>query len=244
MSQNIYDNQDFFEKYIKLDRQVRGLDGAPEWKSVKKLLPPLNGKRVIDLGCGFGWFCRFAVEQGAKSALGIDISKNMIAKANTFPHNPAITYEVADLEELQLSANSFDLAYSSLTFHYIKNFEKLVKTIHRALTPKAKLVFTMEHPIYTAPSSQKFITDSEGKRIYPLNNYQIEGKRISNWLADGVVKQHIKMDTIFNTLIDTGFNILHVEEWEPSTEQLKEHPEWAEELDRPLFLLISAQKAS
>lgn len=243
MTQNIYDNQDFFGRYSKLDRQVKGLEGVPEWKSVRALLPNLKGKRIIDLGCGFGWFCRFAVEQGAKSALGIDISKTMISKAKTFPFNSAITYEVADLEKLQLPKESFDFAYSSLTFHYIKNFKQLIATIYKALTSKSILVFTMEHPIYTAPSSLKFITEKGGKRIYPLNNYQIEGERISNWLINGVVKQHRKMDTIINTLIDTGFKILHIDEWKPNNEQLKQNPEWSEELDRPLFLIISAQKS-
>lgn len=242
MTQNIYDNQDFFEKYSKLDRQTKGLDGAPEWSSIKKLIPDLKEKRVVDLGCGFGWFCRFAIKQGAKSARGIDIPKNMIAKAKTFPSCPTITYKVADLEELQLPKGSFDFAYSSLTFHYINNFQQLVTTIYQSLTSKSRFVFTMEHPIYTAPSSQKFVTDKEGKKIYPLNNYQIKGKRISNWLTNGVIKQHRKMDTIINTLVDTGFKILHIEEWKPSREQLKHNPEWSEEIDRPLFLLISVQK--
>ncbi|OGK26861.1 SAM-dependent methyltransferase [Candidatus Roizmanbacteria bacterium RIFCSPHIGHO2_02_FULL_39_9] len=242
MTQNIYDNNDFFDKYSNLDRQTRGLVGAPEWSSIKKLLPNLKGKRVIDLGCGFGWFSRFAVNQGAKSALGIDISKNMIAKAKDFSSNRVVTYKVADLEKLQLSKGSFDFAYSSLTFHYIKNFKKLIHTIYQGLTSRSMLVFTMEHPIYTAPSIQKFTTNKDGKRIYPLNNYQIEGERISNWLVSGVIKQHKKMDTILNTLIDTGFRILHIEEWKPSNEQLKQNPEWSEEMDRPLFLIISVQK--
>jgi 16S rRNA G1207 methylase RsmC len=37
-----------------LDRSVRGLDGAPEWPAIVRLLPELRGKRVVDLGCGFG----------------------------------------------------------------------------------------------------------------------------------------------------------------------------------------------
>lgn len=206
------------------------------------MLPDLKGKRIVDLGCGFGWFCRFAIEKGAKSVLGIDISKNMISKAKSFPFSSFITYKVADLEELQLPKRSYDFAYSSLTFHYIKNFKQLIATIYKALTSKSIFVFIMEHPIYTAPSSQKFTSDKEGKKIYPLNNYQVEGKRISNWLVNGVVKQHRKMDTVINTLIDTGFKILHIEEWKPSNEQLKQNPEWSEEMDRPLFLIISAQK--
>lgn len=65
MTQNIYDNPDFFAGYATLARSVQGLDGAPEWPALCALLPDLNGKRIADLGCGYGWFCRYALEAGA-----------------------------------------------------------------------------------------------------------------------------------------------------------------------------------
>lgn len=65
MSQNIYDNPDFFAGYATLPRSAEGLNGAPEWTAMQTLLPSLAGKSVIDLGCGYGWFCRWAKEQGA-----------------------------------------------------------------------------------------------------------------------------------------------------------------------------------
>jgi 2-polyprenyl-3-methyl-5-hydroxy-6-metoxy-1,4-benzoquinol methylase len=65
MTQNIYDNPDFFEGYSQLSRSVRGLAGAPEWPALRTLLPDLHNLRVVDLGCGFGWFCRWARENGA-----------------------------------------------------------------------------------------------------------------------------------------------------------------------------------
>ena len=54
MAQNIYDNDDFFAKYSTFRRQVEGLDGAPEWASLRAMLPDMRGLRVLDLGCGFG----------------------------------------------------------------------------------------------------------------------------------------------------------------------------------------------
>lgn len=69
MAQNIYDNPDFFAGYIQLPRQVQGLDGAPEWPATRAMLPDLSGRRVIDLGCGFGWASRWMREQGAASVL-------------------------------------------------------------------------------------------------------------------------------------------------------------------------------
>ncbi|MEW5716958.1 hypothetical protein AB1462_32430 [Pseudomonas sp. SB113] len=58
MAQNIYDQPDFYEGYGQLPRSLYGLDGAAEWASIRALLPDLKGKKIIDLGCGFGWFCR------------------------------------------------------------------------------------------------------------------------------------------------------------------------------------------
>ena len=40
-------------------------EGAPEWPDLEAMLPPLSGLRVLDLGCGYGWFCRWARAAGA-----------------------------------------------------------------------------------------------------------------------------------------------------------------------------------
>jgi len=77
----IYDNEEFFERYSWLGRSVEGLDGAPEWPALCALLPDLRGLKVLDLGCGFGWFCRWARQKGAAHVLGIDVSERMLARS-------------------------------------------------------------------------------------------------------------------------------------------------------------------
>src|SRR5205085_9964966 len=81
MTQNIYDDAGFFAGYSALPRSIHGLDGAPEWPTLRALLPDLNGLRVLDLGCGFGWFCRYARGAGAASVTGYDVSERMLARA-------------------------------------------------------------------------------------------------------------------------------------------------------------------
>ena len=110
MTQNIYDNPDFFDGYSRMRRSVEGLDGAAEWPAMRALLPELTGTRVVDLGCGFGWFCRWARGHGAAEALGIDVSEKMLARARRDTADPAIRCEQADLEGLELPPGSFDLA--------------------------------------------------------------------------------------------------------------------------------------
>ena len=136
MAQNIYDTDEFFRGYSQLPRSVHGLNGAPEWQAIRELLPNLTGKRVVDLGCGFGWFARWARLHGAASVLGLDISENMIGRARAETSDATIEYGIADLDTLDLPANSFDLTYSSLAFHYITDFAMLTRTIHRSLVSK------------------------------------------------------------------------------------------------------------
>src|SRR6516162_4286802 len=82
MTQNIYDNEEFFAGYSRLRRSVEGLDGMPEWPALRALLPDLLGRKVLDLGCGFGWFCRWAREQGASNVVDVDVSEKMLARAS------------------------------------------------------------------------------------------------------------------------------------------------------------------
>jgi len=134
-----------------------GLDGAPEWPAIRSLLPNLQGKRVVDLGCGFGWFARWARKHGAARILGVDLSENMIARAKVDTDDPGIEYVIDDLEQVALPEASFDFAYSSLVFHYIHNFDRLVKAVFRALVPHAHFIFTIEHPIYMASNVARLV---------------------------------------------------------------------------------------
>ena len=75
MKENKYDDENFFQKYSEMYRSVHGLAGAGEWQALRGLLPDFRGKCVLDLGCGYGWHCKYAAEQGAREVLGTDISR-------------------------------------------------------------------------------------------------------------------------------------------------------------------------
>ncbi|QNI37022.1 class I SAM-dependent methyltransferase [Edaphobacter albus] len=242
MTQNIYDREEFFVGYSQMRRSLEGLDGAPEWSSFRALLPPLHGGSVVDLGCGFGWFCRWAREHGAGRVLGIDISEKMLTRAEVMTSDANITYQRADLESLDLAQASFDLVYSSLAFHYVVDLPRLFRTIHGALVSGGRLVFSIEHPIYMAPTHPEWLLDRDGRKTWPLNQYLMEGPRTTDWLAKGVLKQHRMMGTTLNLLLQAGFTLSHVEEWRPTDEQIASRPELAEELERPMFLLVAAQR--
>jgi SAM-dependent methyltransferase len=242
MTQNIYDDDQFFAGYSGLPRSVEGLDGAPEWPALRALLPDLRGRNVLDLGCGFGWFCRWARQQGAAYVVGIDVSEKMLARARATSEDPAITYIRADMEQLDLPAASFDLVYSSLALHYVENLSDLISQVYHSLVPGGHLVFSVEHPIFTAPADPQWSLNTAGRKIWPLDGYLDEGPRSTDWLAKGVIKQHRTLATYFNMLIGIGFTVSYVEEWGPSDEQIAAHSNWADERQRPPFLLAAARR--
>ncbi|WP_322028378.1 class I SAM-dependent methyltransferase [Paraburkholderia sp. J76] len=240
MAQNIYDDPEFFLGYSQIPRQVHGLEGAPEWRVIQALLPDLNGKRVVDLGCGFGWASRWMRDQGAISVLGLDLSKNMIERARANTADAAVEYRMADLDTLELPEKAFDLAYSALSFHYIQDFGRLMRVIYQALVPNGHLVFTIEHPIFMAATHARWITEEGGRKTWPVNGYSVEGERRTNWFVEGVLKYHRTLGTTLNALIDAGFNIRRVEEFAPTPAQIEEMPQLVEELERPMILMVSA----
>ncbi len=174
--------------------------------------------------------------------LGLDLSENMIARARRDTTDPAIEYGIADLDHLILEAGAFDVAYSSLAFHYVEDFDRLIRAIHEALVPGSHLVFTIEHPIYMASLNPGWQVDEDGRKRWPVDQYSVEGRRTTDWLAKGVVKYHRTIGTTLNALINGGFAIRHVDEWHPTPAQIDANPALAEEMERPMILIVDAQR--
>lgn len=177
-TKNKYDDERFFGQYSQMSRSVQGLRGAGEWHELKKMLPDFNGKRVLDLGCGFGWHCLYAIERGATFALGIDLSGKMLDKAREINPSPSIEYKRIAIEDFDFAPNSFDIVISSLTFHYLESFDTVCTEVYKCLTEEGVFVFSVEHPVFTAYGNQDWIYDSEGKPAHwPVDHYFQEGVR-------------------------------------------------------------------
>lgn len=244
MKQNKYDDVNFFSAYEKMPRSVKGLEAAGEWHVLKALLPDLRNKRVLDLGCGFGWHCRYAREQQAGSVLGIDISERMLQKAREMTEDPLITYAKMPIEDIHFLGDRFDVVISSLAIHYIASFDSICKKVYGCLNAGGSFVFSVEHPIYTSRSEQDWHFDAQGEIMHwPVDNYQSEGVRETSFLTENVIKYHRTLSTYMNDLIHAGFTIRAVKEPVPTDEMIEGIPGMRDELRRPMFLIVSADKA-
>ena len=78
MPNSEYDNVHFFEEYAKMFRSQQGLPGAGEWRQFQQLFPDLQGKSVLDLGCGSGILSIAALVLGAREAFACDIDEKCV----------------------------------------------------------------------------------------------------------------------------------------------------------------------
>jgi SAM-dependent methyltransferase len=243
VKQNKYDDPNFFAKYSKMPRSTGGLESAGEWPAFRSLLPELRGKRVLDLGCGFGWHCRYMREQGASLVVGVDLSQKMLARAKADTNDPAIEYRLCTIENAAFPAEDFDVVISSLALHYVEPFDLACRNISRWLRERCTFVFSVEHPMFTAIAAQEWCLGRGGEKLHwPVDDYHEEGQRHTQWMANNVIKYHRTIASYVNTLIESGFCVVKLLEPVPTPEMLAMRPEWKDERRRPMFLLISATK--
>lgn len=242
MKENKYDNKEFYEKYSKMYRSLHGLEGAGEWHQLKKMLPPIQNKSVLDLGCGYGWHTKYASEQGAKEVIGVDISKNMLDIARKKNNAENITYIQNSIEDLDFLDKKFDIVISSLALHYIKDFDKVVSNVYKWLNNKGSFIFSTEHPIFTAQGSEDWYYNENGQiKHFPIDNYFYEGKRNTNFLGEKVIKYHRTITTFVQTLLQNNFIIKSVVEPTPDP-KLMNLDGMKDELRRPIMIIFSCEK--
>ena len=129
---NYYDNEEFFDGYMNIRSQKMNYNNCIEEPLMLKLIGDTDGKDILDIGCGTGELSS-RLAQTADSVLGIDISQRMLDIAKKKNTSANILYERLSMESIGSLGKKFDMAVSSLAFHYVENFEKLILDISKLL---------------------------------------------------------------------------------------------------------------
>jgi len=243
-SQNVYDDETFFEGYRKLRENPNSANILEEKPAIFSLCPDLKGKAVLDLGCGYGENCVAFSEMGAVSVVGIDISAKMLEVANTENKLDNIRYINMDMKKIDSIKGKFDVVFSSLAVHYIKDFRELLHNISNFLNQNGILIFSQEHPLTTAPiGGAHWTKDEEGNVLhYDLTDYRRNGERTVSWIIDGITKYHRCFSEIVNSLVDAGFIVERMLEPIPTKEVIDKLPDYEKGIHKPNFLIIKARK--
>lgn len=242
--QNIYDNEEFFSSYKEMRDTKINANELIEIPVIKSFLPDLKDKKILDLGCGEGEMSKFFLEQGAKKVVGVDISKNMLNEAKK-KKVKNLEFKLLSMEEISSLKGKFDIVFSSLAFHYVEDFYKLMKDVANKLKKGGLLIFSQEHPLVTSSIRSKDLPkyiEKDDKRYYYVSDYNNVGKRFVDWNVEGVVKYHRNFETILKAIKQANMNLEDLIESKLPEEAIRKVEKYKFLNHRPLFLFVKAKK--
>ena len=117
-------------------------------KTVLRLLPPIDGKAVLEIGCGRGDFSICLAQKHPSARItGIDFSQVAIniARSKCNPQLANLQFETGDAESLPFSAGTFDLVISCECLEHVLRPGKMAAEISRVLRPRGQFILTTEN---------------------------------------------------------------------------------------------------
>ena len=188
----------------------------------------LDGRSVLDLGCGEGYCARELKRRGAGDYLGIDLSSQMIAAAKSQEEKDqyGIEFRVSDVTSF-MPERQFDLCIAVFLFNYLRvdEMHRVFAAVYEALSPGGQFVFSVPHPFFPfvrVEQSGPFYFSAVGKNYFADVNEQFEGEI---WKRSGeplhVQCVHKTFGDYFDGLRQAGFSTL------PRVRELTVTPELA-----------------
>ncbi|MBT8421825.1 MAG: class I SAM-dependent methyltransferase [Gammaproteobacteria bacterium] len=211
----------------------------------------VQGRSVLDIGCGEGYCARELKRRGAGDYVGIDLSAEMIAAARAQDEQDGygIEYHAGDIAEFS-PGRQFDLCIAVFLFNYLRTDEmrRVFTMVREALHPGGAFVFSVPHPFFPFVQdveSPPFYFSANGKNYFADVNTQLEGEI---WKRSGeplhVQCVHKTFADYFSALRDAGFTTM------PDVSELTVDAElaatdeafFAPLLNKPLHVLFAVTK--
>lgn len=208
------------------------------------LMGTVKNKKVLDAGCGEGYFSRMLAKSEA-AVTAVDYSEKMleIAKERT-PIDLRIDYRLGNCEDLFfLEDNSFDLIVSNMVIQDLANYEKAFQEMHRLLVDGGYFIFSILHPCFVTPESGWEKTKDGEKLHWNVDKYFYEGV-YEQKLGDNekMLLFHRTLTSYVNNVIKAGFTIEGLIEPKPSEEMLSKYPSFEEDFRSADFIVFKLRK--
>jgi len=198
-----------------------------EFPATTSLVPDVEGKRVLDAGCGTGAYSAWLVEQGAE-VVGVDASAEMLAHAREAV-NDATFHQVDLAERLPFADDAFDGVVSALALSYLEDWDHVFAEFRRVLRDGGFVVFSTGHPMNEFPPES-----DQGE-----NYFEVE-RASKDWDVE-VPYYRRPFSAMLTPPLENGFRLADVVEPQPTAAFREARPDRYEKESRfPVFLCVRA----
>lgn len=200
----------------------------------------VEGRKVLDVGCGEGRFCRMLRDRGADT-VGIDPTPPLLGTARE--RDPDGSYLLGKAEQLPFEDASFDILVFYLTLIDIPDFRTAIKEAGRVLKPGGRMVIGNLAP-HASTSAQGWVRDANGKKLYyPIDRYSDEFAQVVEWAGIRVVNYHRPLNAYMQSFLGEGLVLREYLEPVPTEEQAAANPELEYERRAPYLVAMLWEKA-
>lgn len=210
----------------------------------QELPTTFKGKSVLCIGVGSGDELQEILKRNPANVVGIDISSGLLNIAKS--RFPNVEFRKMDMATLDFGDSTFDFVYSSLTFHYSKDWDALCVEIYRVLRKNGQLLFSTHHPDYWSSKTPTGNSYVNARGIILTEHTAVLPGNVSI-----IYYNHPNTDSICDALTHAGFKIQRA--FAPSVIELDAN--LLKEPDResynklklknaesPLFYIVKAEK--
>jgi SAM-dependent methyltransferase len=201
-----------------------------ERPAVISLLPPLMNARVLDVGCGSGWYAEYLLGRGA-AVTAFDVNSEFVTLTRTRVGERARVLRADLAAPLDFAGDGeFDVVVCPLVMHYLKDWRPALREFHRVLKPHGVLVFSTHHPFMDW-------------KLFDKEDYFAVELLEDEWDIGKVRFYRRPLTDISQALDAAGFFIERLLEPQPTEDFRRVNPEGYERLTRnPWFLVVRGRK--
>jgi SAM-dependent methyltransferase len=201
-----------------------------ERPAVISLLPLLTNVKVLDAGCGSGWYAEYLLNRGA-TVTAFDLNSEFVALTRSRVGERVRVLQADLASPLEFAGDGeFDVALSALVLHYLRDWQPVLREFHRLLKTRGTLVFSTHHPFMDW-------------KLFNKEDYFALELLEDEWDIGKVSFYRRPLAAISHDLDSAGFFIERLLEPQPTEEFRRVDPEGYERLTRnPWFLCVRARK--